>query len=125
MDDSTLDLLAASLRADARDLKAFVEALAERLEGAFPGEARVQRRRGLLGGPKPVRRIDLQLGDERFELEHDGGTVTCARRRIVRGVAVRSDPLGLDEWIDALTRAVGAVAEKSAEGRAALERLLA
>jgi hypothetical protein len=40
-----IDLLAASLRADASDLGAFVEALAVKLEEAVPGAVRVERRR--------------------------------------------------------------------------------
>ena len=39
----TFELLAASLRADARDVGAFVEALAEKFCGAFPDSARVER----------------------------------------------------------------------------------
>ena len=41
-----LDLLAASLRADAGDLDAFVEALAAKLEAALPGQVEVERRGG-------------------------------------------------------------------------------
>ena len=43
-----LDLLAASLRADAGDVDAFVEALAVKLEAALPGQVEVERRGGLL-----------------------------------------------------------------------------
>src|SRR3954469_2875366 len=55
-DAPDLDLLAASLRADATDTAAFLEALAARLEGALPGQVEVQRKGGLFGG-KGVRRI--------------------------------------------------------------------
>ena len=40
-----IDLIAASLRADASDLGAFVEALATKLEEAVPGSVVVERRR--------------------------------------------------------------------------------
>jgi hypothetical protein len=43
MDSPTFDLVAASLRADAADLTAFVEGLAERLGGAFGERVRVER----------------------------------------------------------------------------------
>ena len=49
-DTDDLDLLAASLRADAGDLEAFVEALAVKLEAALPDQVEVERRGGLLGG---------------------------------------------------------------------------
>ena len=44
MEDPGFELVAASLRADATDLAAFVEALAVKLEGALPGSVRVERR---------------------------------------------------------------------------------
>src|SRR4051812_38333391 len=49
-DAPDLDLLAASLRADATDTAAFLGALAARLEGAFPGQVEVQRKGGIFGG---------------------------------------------------------------------------
>ena len=53
--EPNLDLLAASLRADTSDLRAYVESLAVKLEEAVPERVRVERRRGGLFGPKAVR----------------------------------------------------------------------
>jgi hypothetical protein len=124
VDDPSFDLVAAELRADATDLKTFVETLAAKLAGAFPGWARVERRSSLFGGAKPVRRIELTLGDDRYELEHDAGRVTCRHRAVVRGVAIRSDELELDEWLTRLAGSLVRAADSSAQGRAALEQLL-
>ena len=55
--DIDIDLVTASLRADASDLRAFVEALAVKLEEAVPGAVSVDRRREGMLGPKRVRRI--------------------------------------------------------------------
>ena len=62
-DDDEFELVAASLRADASDLAAFVEALAVKLEQALPWYTRVHRRsgppfspnrsRGVTTGPAP------------------------------------------------------------------------
>jgi hypothetical protein len=116
------DLLAASLRADATDLRAFVAGLAAKLEGAFPERVRVDRG-GLFGG-KRVRTVSVDLGDNRYELEHDDGRVSCRRSNVVRGIALKNEPLELDEWIDALSRELAVEAGRSERGRAALERLL-
>jgi hypothetical protein len=122
-DAPDLDLLAASLRADASDTAAFLEALAARLEGALPGQVEVQRKGGLFGA-KRVRRIDVRLGDRHYELEGDHGSVTARRRSVVRGIALKSEELGVDAWIDALSADLLALAESSERGRLALERLL-
>jgi hypothetical protein len=119
-----LDLLAASLRADAGDVDAFVEALAVKLEAALPGQVEVERRGGLLGGRKRVRRIEVTLGDQRSELEAERGRVTCRRRSVVRGIALKTQELDLDAWIAALSQDVIEEAERSERGRQALARLL-
>jgi hypothetical protein len=116
------DLLAASLRADTRDLGAFVEALAAKLEGAFPDRVVVDRG-GFLGG-KRVRALGVELGDQRFELTHESARVTCRRRNVVRGIALRNEELSLDEWIDELSRRLLEEAGRSEREREALERLL-
>ena len=123
-DAPDLDLLASSLRADAGDTAAFLDALAARLEGAFPGQVEVERKGRLFGGAKRVRRIAVRLGDTHYEVESDGGAVSARRRNVVRGIALKSEDLGLDAWIDGLSRDLLALAQDSERGRAALERLL-
>jgi hypothetical protein len=122
-DAPDLDLLAASLRADASDSAAFLEALAARLEGALPGQVDVQRKGGLFGG-KRVRRIDVRLADRHYELEGDHGMLVGRRRSVVRGIALKSEELGVDAWIEGLSADLLALAQRSEQGRLALERLL-
>jgi hypothetical protein len=119
-----LELVAASLRADGADLAIFVEALADKLTGAFPAHVKVERKKSFLPGSKPVRRLTAELGSERFELEHEDGKVRCRRRELVRGIALRSEELELGPWLDALSAAVVAEAESSERGREALRALL-
>jgi len=116
------DLVAASLRADAADLRAFVEALTTKLEQSFPGRCRVQRA-GLFG-KGAVRQISVELGESRFVLTHDEGAVSTRRARVVRGISLKNEELGLDEWIDSLAAGVIAEAGRSERGRLALEKLL-
>ena len=119
-----LDLVAASLRADAGDLDAFVEALAVKLEGALPDQVEVERGGGRFGGRKRVRRIEVTLGDQRYEAEPDHGRVTCRRRSVVRGIALKTQDLDLDAWIAALSQDLVEEADRSERGRLALARLL-
>jgi hypothetical protein len=115
-DAPDLDLLAASLRADATDTAAFLAALAARLEGARKGR--------LFGGAKTVRRIAVRLGDTHYDIAAEGGALEARRRSVVRGISLKSETLDVDAWIDALSRDLLALAEQSDRGRAALERLL-
>ena len=119
-----LDLLAASLRADASDLNAFVESLAIKLEQAVPSRVGVQRRRSALTGPKRVRRISLDLGDRRLELSFDAGALETSCSRLSGGIVLKRETVDTDAWLTAVGEALSAEAQRSETTRQALERLL-
>jgi hypothetical protein len=118
-----IDLIAASLRADASDLDAFVESLASKLEDAIPGSVTVQRsRRGMLG-PKLVRRITVEAGGKRLDLVRGAGdAVETTCNRLSGGIVLKRDPL--DPWLAELGAVLAEEAERSRQTRQALERLL-
>jgi hypothetical protein len=120
------DRVAASLRADTSDVRAYCEALAVRLEGALPAQTRVERKaKRFLSGDKVVRSIAIDAGENRYSLTVDPrGAVEATRSAAVRGIVLKNDPLPLDEWIDALARDLSQQAQQSEQGRLALERLL-
>ena len=119
-----LDLLAASLRADASDLHAFVESLASKLEEAVPGRVRVLRRRSTLMGPKVVRQISLDAGDCRLELSFADGALETSCSRLSGGIVLKRETLGTEAWLTAVGEALSAEAQRSETTRQALERLL-
>jgi hypothetical protein len=119
------ELLAASLRADAGDTRAFLEALARKLEGALQRRVHVDRRGSLFSHEHPVQRIQVQLSDWEYELIAGPGSALDARRtHLVRGVALKSEQIDLDEWIDALSAELSDLAQHSSQDHAALRRLL-
>jgi hypothetical protein len=119
------DLVAASLRADMGDVGSFMEALAAKLEDALPGAVEVERGRSRMMGPKQVQRIVVDTGGERLELLRGNGEHVQARRaRLSGGIVLKTEPIELDGWIDALTRALAIEAAHSERTRLALERLL-
>jgi len=121
----SLDLLAASLRADLSDLNAFFETLAAKLEEALPGNVRVSRARTRVLGPKLVGKIVVEAGGERLELARgQGERVQALRGRLSGGIVIKSEPLEIDQWIDALTRVLAVEAGRNEKTRLALERLL-
>lgn len=50
--------------------------------------------------------------------------VTCLCASAVRGIVLKNEELGLDEWIDSLSRALAEAAEHSERGRLALDQRL-
>jgi hypothetical protein len=120
------DRVAASLRADSGDVRAYCEALAVRLEGALPAKTRVQRKsRKFLSREKVVRQVEVHAGENRYVLTvDDRGGVEATRSAAVRGIVLKNDPLPLDAWIDALAADLAEQAQQSEQERLALERLL-
>jgi hypothetical protein len=121
---SEFDLLAASLRADAGDLRAFIEALAVKLADGFPARVKVERSGGFLRGKGPVRRLGVSLGDNEYELTNNGGSVSCTRRVLVRGIALRTERMDVEQWIDSLAGELVDEAGKTESDRVALQRML-
>jgi hypothetical protein len=120
------ELLAASLRADETDARAFLAALATKLEGALPAQTRVERARdGLFKSTTHVARITVELGGFRYMLSAGTrGGLEASRAKVVGGVVIKNERLGVETWIDALARDLAAYAASSAGARAALERLV-
>jgi hypothetical protein len=119
-----IDLVAASLRADTSDLRAFVEALAVKLEDAMPGAVTVERRRDGMFGAKRVRRIALEASGQRLELRADGGSIQTRCARLSGGIVLKSEELSTDEWLRVLGGALTDQARISQTTRQALDRLL-
>ncbi len=124
--DQDFDLSAAGLRADGTDLRISVEVLASKLEETLPGRAHVERRGGgLLGrGEKHVRLLRVELGGNRYQLTVESDRVEGFRERQVGGISIKREPLDPEAWVTALTADLRAEAERSAEARTALQRLL-
>ena len=118
-----LDLLAASLRADSSDLDAFVESLAVKLEEAIPKRVAVDRRKSGMFGPKLVRQIVVDLGDQRLELRY-ARDLESRRAKLSGGIVLKSEQLDTDAWLAALGEALADEAKRSEITRQALQRLL-
>jgi hypothetical protein len=78
----------------------------------------------LFGGHKRVAALVATLGDHEYVLENGDHEVSCARRKIVRGVALKTEQTRLPEWIDQLAQDLVRQADQSESDRAALEKLL-
>ncbi len=108
------DLDAAVLRRSEGDLKAFVEALAVRLEGAAPGRVTIDRRKdGLLSKTAHVTRIAFKGDRAVYELESQHGRLAAKKAKLVRGVVISSSPISAEEWLAEVRAEVKALAEQA------------
>jgi hypothetical protein len=129
MADGEVELLAAALRRDSADLNLYARVLSANLADSLPpGAVRVVRRRSVAdrvaGREGSVAELDVALGERRLLLRTDRGAVTGEICHEVRGIVLSRRPVGLDEWIETLARALADAAASNARAREAVERFL-
>jgi len=125
VEDLDFDMVAASLRADAGDMRSFTRVLAAKLEDALPQQTQVERKSGgLFSREKTIQSVTVDLGDERYMLVATRGTAETRRLRVVRGIVLKAEVVPLEEWIDALSAALAQEARSSERARLSLERML-
>lgn len=124
-DPLDFDLAASSLRADSADIPAFVEALAVKLEDVLPQRTTVQRRtKKLFSKDRRVQSITVSMGENAYTLTLADGLAQGRRSKAVRGIAIKSEQLTLDAWLQALTAELAVEAQQSEASRRALQGLL-
>jgi hypothetical protein len=120
-----MEILAASLRADTTDLKAFLEALAVKLEGSLPNHTMVTRHSSIFSREHPVKEINVTLGDYQYRISRERqGPIITQRAKVVRGIVLKTDQIPLEQWIEELAAALAEVAASNSQARMALERFL-
>ncbi len=122
VDGMEFELLAASLRAETADMRMWMDVLGNKLAGALPNRVRLHRG-GLLGNGA-VNGLTADLGAWRLSLRLDHDQPVAERTHVVRGIALKTESLPLDAWIDALTQALAELAATSGREREAVLRLL-
>ncbi|MCL5116315.1 MAG: hypothetical protein M1272_04100 [Firmicutes bacterium] len=123
-DALSFDVLAASLRQDTRDLAVFSEVLAKKLEQAVPNWVRVERQGGLFQKNPVVRRVVITFEPWQYVLESQRGRVNVTRVKMVRGVAIKTEPMDLHPWINAVSEELMRIASQESAARESLERFL-
>lgn len=119
------ELYAASLRADKDDLKTFLEVLAVKLEGSLPDYTRVTRQGNIFSRERPVKEIEVSLGEYQYRIgKEKQGFLIAFRGHVVRGIQLKTEQVSVEQWIDELSEALAQLASHSAQSRDALQRFL-
>ena len=121
--DLDLDLLASSLRADGGDVRVLLRALVTRLSDALGDRLAVERASRFRRSDE-IRRVSIRLGDDQFDATVDGGAVVCTISRSSGGIRIRSNRVGVDEWLRRLLGALRDEAATTEATRVALESLV-
>jgi hypothetical protein len=119
-----LELAAASLRADAADVRVLLRALIDQLADALGSRMRVERAGGRFRKSQEVRSLAVDLGDDQFTAEIDGDVLRCAVGRVSGGIRIRTEQIDVDTWLHRLLARLQGEAAQSQTLRLALERIV-
>lgn len=120
----SIGVAAALAREYAQDNRAFVPMFANMLVGALPEQTEPITSGGFLS-KKSVTGVKVTLGDYRYELDASGkGAAKATRTHIVRGIALKSEPVEIHEWLQEVGAAIETRMEGNARARTALNGML-
>ena len=125
MSQTEFDAGAAAVRRAQGDMRAFLEGLAVRLQGALPGQVAVERASdGLFSGRTHVARISVTLDQWVLDIALRHGHTQCRRAKSVRGVTLRTEEMALPAWLGALGAELRTLGEQSGAAHEALHDFL-
>src|SRR6266705_3009017 len=111
-----MEMLAASLRADSTDNRAFLEALATKLSGSLPNQTTITRHSSIFSRDHPVKEITVVIGDYQYHIgREEQGPIVTQRAKVVRGIVLKTEQIPMDQWIDELADALAHEAANSAQ----------
>ncbi len=106
------------------DQRGFLEMLSEMLGSALPDETETVRRGGLFA-KKTIQKVIVTLGENRYTLEDLGrGPLHASRTHIVRGIALKTEEIPVELWVEELGTCLDERANVSLIAREALARLV-
>jgi hypothetical protein len=119
-----LELATTSLLGDGKDIKMMLKVVAGQLAGPLGDRLRVERQGGLLHKSDEVKSITASVGNDDFEASLKGSSVECRVGRSSGGIRIRSEQVGMDDWLRRLLQALQAEAAHSESARMALEKIV-
>ncbi|HVT11350.1 MAG TPA: hypothetical protein VHE55_03715 [Fimbriimonadaceae bacterium] len=107
-----------------QDHEMFIQSFARMLQAAFPNEAQLRYEGGFLS-KKRLAGVSIQLGDDLYSLvKPSKGPLESTRTHVVRGIALKTEPIPVDQWLAEISAAIEAKVGGDAAARSALAQAL-
>ncbi len=109
--------IAAGMRLDLRNIDGFLGQLANTLHAGYPECTRIQAQGSY------VLSIDVMVDPDGFAVRREGAGVVAHHKKVVRGIALKSKVIPLDEWVRLLTNALARQASSNTRAAWVLAQL--
>ena len=103
------DQVAAGMALDLSNIEAFLGHLARSLQQAVPQQVRIQ------ASGAQVHSIELTLDADAFVLRREGSRIVSQYKKLVRGIALKTKELPLQQWVQTLADALARHANVNAQ----------
>ena len=98
MSELDFDTEAAWLRRFSADAESNLGAFALRLREAMPDQVTVHEAKGFFSRSGKVTGVEIELGDNRYRLDLNGGRLKASIALVVRGISLNTKSIGPAEW---------------------------
>jgi len=111
------DQIAHGMALDMSNIETFLGHLAHSLQQAIPQQVQVH------GSGAHVAGIEVNLDPDAFSLKREGGHVVAQYKKLVRGIALKTKEMPLDQWVEKLSESLARHANVNAQAGALAAQL--
>lgn len=124
-DSLKFETLAAALNLGRSQQKDLVESLAQMMSLSLPDSVSITRGGWFLSKEKPIEELTIKFDDYHYRIVKEGSGYSGRALKIVRGVALKTTEMGLEECFAEIVKELTALAEKNSKARDALQKFIA
>ncbi len=118
-----LSMAVSQLASNSTDLRIMLKLLVAQLSDAL-GDRMAVERAGRFRKSDEIKSVRIALDDDSLEAVVDGGSVRCSIGHSSGGIRIRSEQVGMDQWLTRLLGTLQAEAANSEKTRQALEHMV-
>lgn len=119
-----MQMATAALLGDNKDVRVLLKLLARQLSGTLGDRLEVEHQGGLFRKSEEIKSLRISVGDADFAAQVSGASVETSVGHSSGGIRIRSERIGMDEWLHRLLSALQAEAAHSQAARLALENIV-
>lgn len=127
MDDPLMfQTLAASLQINQKESKTMVESLATMLQTAMPDRVDITRGGWFLSKEKPIEEMLVKFDEIHYQITKSKSSSNYEARalKIVRGIALKSSEIELEDCIKSIVQEVSAMSKKNSNMQDAIRKFI-
>jgi len=119
------EVLAAKLKTDHGASGDLLELVAKMLESSYAGGTKIERGGWFMSKQRPVENLTVRFDEWQFQITREKhGTVNARAAKLVRGVALKTNDVSMEQCIEDILKELLKLSEKNGQTRAALDKFV-